>query len=257
MQATLHDLATQRQSPSFLICQRVLHKCHEIVFGDQLLPSNSPYSGFKLPAYQRRQKIKHHAEPVFVGIGVMLAGAPAFPRLSEVVGKVAIEQGRVEEEAGFRSFEANSDENSFDPRMSNDTIYDGEENDSGLEEEAPPKPSTTEPPEDATPKKGGLLTRRKTLGAQTLPALPLHLQTLRKSRLSLDPLGQLDSENAQMPYQSSPALASAKTRSAAISRADQLLEQYDMKSQVQLLRGHYFSSEVGLPSLFRSAVSNV
>lgn len=193
----------------------------------------------------RRQKIKHHAEPVLVGIGVMLAGAPALPQLSGVVGQVAIEQGRVEEDdGGLRSFESSPDDASYEAPIDDNLSYEGEENDSGVEEELPSQPSVTGLLEDIGPKREGLLTRRRTLGAQTLPALPLHLQIIRKSRLSLDPLGQLDTENVQMPYQSSPALASARTRSAAISRADQLLDQYDMKSQIHLLRGHYFSSEV-------------
>ncbi len=91
------------------------------------------------------------------------------------------------------------------------------------------------------------LGRRRTLGAQTLPALPLHLQTIRKARLSeSDPLGQSDAESAVMPYQSSPSIASARTplRTAAANRADVLLSNYDQQSQMHLLRGHYYLSEV-------------
>ncbi|KDR81625.1 hypothetical protein GALMADRAFT_239690 [Galerina marginata CBS 339.88] len=248
MQATLHDLSTQRDSPSFVICQRVLHKCHEIVFGDQLLPSNSPYSGFTLPAYARRRKIKHHAEPVFVGIGVMLAGAPAVPQLAGITGQVAIEQGRVEEESnGLRSLESNYDDAPYSASTNTFTQHDPEaDSPSSLEEEPHPQPSVQVIRERSGDKQGSLLTRRRTLGAQTLPALPLHLQTIRKSRQSLDPLGQLDSDSTVMPHQSSPSLVSARTpaRSAAINRADLLLERYDAPSQVHLLRGHYYSSEV-------------
>jgi phosphatidylinositol 4-kinase len=246
MQANLNDLSTHCDSPSFVICQRVLHKCHDIVFGDQLLPSSSPYPGFKLPAYSRRSKVKHHAEPVFVGLGILLAGALGMPKLAEVTGQVAIEQGRADEEGdSLRTFQVDhEDAPSHALSAQSATQYETDESDSpsSLEEEMP---SMHLPPE--TPKPiHGLITRRRTLGAQTHPPHPLHLQTIRKSRLSEDPLGQLDSESGTMPFQSSPSLTSARTapRSATVIQVDTLLEKYDNQSQIQLLRGHYFLSEV-------------
>ena len=245
MQASLNDLSTHCDSPSFVVCQRVLHKCHEIVFGDQLLPSSSPYSGFNLSAYSRRSKVKHHAEPVFVGLGILLAGALGMPKLVEVTGQVVIEQGRADEEGdSLRAFQVDHEEAPSCALSTQSTQYetDGSDSPSSLEEETP---SINVPPQ--TPKPiHGLITRRRTLGAQTLPALPLHLQSVRKSRLSEDPLGQLDSENGAMPFQSSPSLTSARTapRSAAVIQVDTLLERYDNQSQMHLLRGHYFLSEV-------------
>lgn len=246
MQATLSDLSTNRSSPSFVICQRILHKCHEIVFGDQLLPSTSPYSGFNLPAYTRRRKVNHHAEPVFVGLGVLLAGTPAMPRLAEIVGQVAIEQGRVDEEGEpLRGFQSDTDDSPYcaSPTPSqNDEVFDNDASSSTEEEPSPPPPRKIVEPIGIKP-----LGRRRTLGAQTLPALPLHLQTIRKPRLSeSDPLGQSDAESAVMPYQSSPSIAYARTplRTAAANRADVLLSNYDQQSQMHLLRGHYYLSEV-------------
>ncbi|PPQ93305.1 hypothetical protein CVT25_014434 [Psilocybe cyanescens] len=246
MQANLNDLSSQRDSPSFVICQRVLHKCHEIVFGDQLLPSTSPYSGFNLPAYTRRRKIKHHAQPVFVGLGVLLAGAPAMPQLAEITGQVAIEQGRAEEEGdGLRGPEVDEHAplNSSIRGFAHDDTYESESPTSFDDE---PLPTVKLVRSNSDTGKGSLPSRRRTLAAQTLPALPLHLQTIHKSRQSLDPLGQLDSDSTIMPFQSSPSLASARTplRSAAVNRADQLLAKYDPQSQMHLLRGHYYSSEV-------------
>ncbi|KIM49103.1 hypothetical protein M413DRAFT_406293 [Hebeloma cylindrosporum] len=228
MQASLNDLSTQCDSPSFVICQRVLHKCHEIVFGDQLLPSSSPYPGFNLPAYSRRRKVNHHAEPVFVGLGILLAGALGMPKLAEVAGQVAIEQGRADEEGdNLRSFQVDHEDAPSRALSAQSTQYETDDSDSpsSLEEETS---SINLPPESSKPIHG-LITRRRTFGAQTLPALPLHLQTIRKSRLSEDPLGQLDSE---IP------------RSAAVNQVDALLEKYDNQSQMHLLRGHYFLSEV-------------
>ena len=43
MQAALKDLSLSRHdSEPFLICQRLLNQCHEIIFGDIVL-SNAPY----------------------------------------------------------------------------------------------------------------------------------------------------------------------------------------------------------------------
>ena len=256
MQAALNDVSAHRESSSFAICQRVLHRCHEIIFGDQLLPSASPYSGFVLPAYARRRKIKHHAEPVFVGIGVVLAGVPAMPQLAEITGQVAIEQGRIDEEGdNMRGFGDDSASYSVSPIHSTNDDLDETDSPESIEEEFQPKPirkSTSEIPDSQRT----VLGRRRTLGAQTLPALPLHLQLKGKPRLSEDPLGQLDSDTPVLPYQSSPSLASGRTpsRSAAINRADLLLEKYDVQSQMHLLRGHYYLSEVCLlciPPLYR------
>ncbi|KAI5453294.1 Phosphatidylinositol 4-kinase pik1alpha (PI4-kinase)(PtdIns-4-kinase) [Naganishia albida] len=53
MQTALKDLIAQRQTNpvAFQVCQRVLHRCHEIIFGDPPEPSASPYRS--LPASPR------------------------------------------------------------------------------------------------------------------------------------------------------------------------------------------------------------
>lgn len=226
-----------------------MRKCHEIIFGDQLLPS-SPYSGFVLPTYTRRPKVKHHAEPVFVGLGILLAASPAMPQLAQLIGPVAIEQGRAdEEEDGPRSWGSVAHNGPYGASLSpSPTEDDTDDTDSpsSLEEDFLPQPTVKTNSANSNPQKVGLLVRRRTLGAQTLPALPLHLQNIRKPRLSVDPLGQLTADENVMPYQSSPSLVSARTpsRVAAINRADSILAKYDTHCQVQLLRGHYYSSEV-------------
>ncbi|KAF8798036.1 kinase-like protein [Phlegmacium glaucopus] len=250
MQASLNDFSTRRDSQSFIICQRVLRKCHEIIFGDQLLPPSSPYSGFIFPTYVRRPKIKHHAEPVFVGLGVLLAASPAMPQLAQLIGSVAIEQGRADEEEeeskGWGSGAHNGPYAASPSPSTTGDDTDDTDSPSSLEDDPPPQPLVKAKMANSNPQKVGLLVRRRTLGAQTLPALPLHLQKVRKPRLSVDPLGQLTQDENVMPYQSSPSLVSAHTpsRVAAINRADSLLANYDTQSQVQLLRGHYYSSQV-------------
>ncbi|KAF9482771.1 kinase-like protein [Pholiota conissans] len=246
MQATLSDLSMQRDSQSFAICQRVLHKCHEIVFGDQLLPSSSPYSGFNLPAFTRRRKVNHHAEPIFVGLGVLLASAPAMPQLVDITGQIAIEQGRAEDEGVVvRGFQPIHDEELYSASSGYTPTDETDDHDmsSGPDEDFP----SPLPPKIVESTNIRSLGRRRTLGAQTLPALPLHLQTIRKPRLSeSDPLGQLDSESSGTPYQSSPSLPSARTpsRVAAANKANLILEKYDDQAQMHLLRGHYYISEV-------------
>ncbi|PPR08069.1 hypothetical protein CVT24_010530 [Panaeolus cyanescens] len=255
MQAAIQDLSMQRGSPSFIICQRVLQKCHEIIFGDQLLQSSSPYSSPNLPASKRRQKIKHHAEPVFVGLGILLAGVPAMPKLTEVMGEVALEQGRAEDPDGNRRPDFLSDDAPVGITSSHTFTDDDtdllESPDTADTDFTPHARHINDPirPEDpaihSEGVKPGLLARRRTFGAQTLPALPLHLQNIRKHRMSDDPLGQQDAEAPVAPCQSSPSFVSARTpRTAMTNPVDALLEKYTPQAQCQLLRGHYLLSEV-------------
>lgn len=251
MQAALNDLSNRRESRSFAICQRTLQKCHEIIFGDQLLPSSSPYSGRKLPAHNRRQKLKHHAEPIFVGVGIVLASAMGMPRLSPFMGQVAIEQSRAEEDDSNHPFQSTDDEEYCTPSPTA-SAHEDDSDDLDSPEVISDSPTTKERVStdfvNPFPDQSDLLHRRRNLGAQTLPALPLHLQHLEpRSKLSYDPLGQSDSESSGLGYQSSPSLASSRSntpRLTALNRADTLLERYDSQSQMQLLRGHYYLTEV-------------
>ncbi|KAF8077933.1 kinase-like domain-containing protein [Lyophyllum atratum] len=243
MQAALKDLSSSGHgSQSFAICQRVLHMCHEIIFGDPPAPTPSPYVSLNLPSRSRfaRRKVKHHLEPTLVGIGSILAGAPGMPRLTGIMGEVAIEQGRMEENIHtFRSVESQDDDIALG--LSPSQVY--RENDDSPDTDdthVPHVPHIDDPP------KPGTSGRRRTVGAaQTVPALPLHLRNIRRSRASEDPLGQLDA-GINVPYLSSPSITSARPtpRSAAVNPADTLLGTYDTQSQVQLLRGHYCRSEV-------------
>jgi phosphatidylinositol 4-kinase B len=249
MQASLNDFSTRRDSQSFIICQRVLRKCHEIIFGDQLLPSSSPYAGFIHPTCTSTPKIKHHVEPVFVGLGVLLAGSPAMPQLAQLIGPVAIEQGRADEGDELKSWGSDTHNGTYSASSSPSLAEDETDSPSSLEEleDSLPQPHVKASMANSIPQQVGLLIRRRTLGARTLPALPLHLQQdIRNPRLSLDPLDQLNPDENVMPHKSSPSLVLAHTpsRIAATNGADFLLEKYNAQHQVQLLRSHYYSSEV-------------
>ncbi|KAL0581710.1 Phosphatidylinositol 4-kinase pik1alpha (PI4-kinase)(PtdIns-4-kinase) [Marasmius crinis-equi] len=241
MQAALQDFI-HPESKSFSICQRVLHKCHDIIFSD-LPPVSSPYATLSLPFRSRfaRKKIKHHTEPAIVGIGMVLAGTPALPKLTEIMGEVAIEQGRIEEEgAEMRSIQTKGDDLATGSTVIMQEGQDDDETDADADDSEPVR-------NDILPPNPADQSRRTTVGpAQTVPALPLHLQNIRRSRNSEDPLGQLDAEPVASPYQSSPSISSRPlaSRTSSHNYADTLLQTYDIQSQIHLLKSHYCRSEV-------------
>ncbi|KAI9065174.1 kinase-like protein [Trametes sanguinea] len=258
MQAYLKDLSQPRSNPaSFLICQRILHECHEVIFGDLTGQSSAPYSSLSLPSQLRtlRRKVRPHVEPAVIGIGMVLAGAPGMPQLTEIMGPVAIEQGRVDDQGqDIKSIERN-DEDGLVRTVSIQSTADSV----GEDEESvdSPEPNVTEHPTtdngDAPRKVSAVpsrVSRRQTIGAQTSPALPLHLRDIKRSRMSEDPFGQEDSPPvpgtaAASPFQSTPSFPSRHPyRPNSLPTADLLLQKYDFPAQMHLLRSHYCSSEV-------------
>lgn len=250
MQASLKDLAQHPESLSFHTCQRVLHECHEIIFGDLPPPSSAPYSSIRVPFYSRfsRKKVKPHMQPAVVGIGMLLAGVPGLPQLTSIMGQVAIEQGRIDEtSAGFRSLE--SGEPTTVPAVTSDSQPQEDEDEDEEEDEQNELDAASTPPlTNSSIDRIALdtLDRGKAVGpAQTSPTLHLHLT--RKPRLSYDPFGQDDPHQpvpAATPFQSTPSISSHQHRTTNLSQADVLLQQYDVQSQMHLLRSHYCQSEV-------------
>jgi hypothetical protein len=249
MQAALKDISSHgHNTPSFAVCQRVLHACHEIIFGDPA-PHASPYGQLSLPSKSRfsRRKVKQNLEPAIIGIGMVLAGTPAIPQLTQIMGQVALEQGRIEESSNaFRGF-STEEENiaSGSQNHQNFSEEDQEEDDSPDSDDTHTPAVAVRIPNASTMTLPNLPTRRTVKAAQTVPALPLHLGSIRRSRSSQDPFGQLDSD-VSIPYSSSPSIYSARPSipSATMSRGDALLGTYDPQTQAQLLRGHYCRSEV-------------
>lgn len=249
MQATLKDLSSSsHNSQSFLICQRVLHKCHEIIFSDLDAPTSAPYSSLRLPLRVRlpRRKLRPHFEPTITGLGLILAGL-GLPQLTGIMSEVVLEQGC-------------ADIDGLDARVQ--AIEGGE---SGVitlhrsiqtEETREQDELSEQDDEDGSSLQGnGDIFNQKSLGAgrrlvdaaQTVPALPLHLKELRQSRASSDPLGQLDAESSISQYQSSPSIPSTSgphTRLPLQETPERLLNQYDLYAQCLLLRSHYCRSEV-------------
>ncbi|CAK5277685.1 unnamed protein product [Mycena citricolor] len=249
MQASLKDLsATSNRTQSFIVCQRVLHKCHEVIFADLPPPAPAPYAALSLPFQSRffRRKVKTHFEPVVIGMSMILAGVPGMPRLTEIMGQVAIEQGRVEEEgAQYKSVEAQDDEvtSYSSPSTARLSLDDDDDDDNvGMSQSTPALIIQNGPASTRISSFG----HRTIEAAQTAPALPLHFRDIRRSRLSEDPLGQLDNEPISTPYQSTPSIHSARPlpRSGSTNLGDILLGDYDIPSQTHLLRSHFCRSEV-------------
>ncbi|PCH38077.1 hypothetical protein WOLCODRAFT_142388 [Wolfiporia cocos MD-104 SS10] len=255
MQAYLKDLAPPHNNPqSFLICQRVLHECHELIFGDIPPQSTAPYSSIQLPTRLGpiRRKIRPHVQPVLVGIGMVWAGVPGMPQLREIMGEVAVEQGRIDGEGQeIKSLEradddiargVHVDQSEEQPDEKDD--LDDSDNDNatdtaaGIDVAAP----------NLASRQLSKASRRQTIAAQTSPALPMHLRGVRRYRLSEDPFGQQDASTTMTvatPFQSTPAFSVARHRSktASIHAAD-LIQKYDFPSQIHLIRSHFCRSEI-------------
>ena len=250
MQASLQDLSASPTSQSFLVCQRTLHKCHEIIFAELSAPPSGPYSDLApshLTPFARR-KVKHRVEPVLVGIGLILAGAPAFPALTEVMSEVALQQGRAEDDGvNLRSLETDDDLVRGIP-ADPDSVDDDD-----IPDENPDNDNTREPDESRSQTQPMSHCRRTVTAAQTSPAL-VHLRSTHRSRLSGDPFDQQDplSGRVSSPYQSSPSISSSLSplKQNVTPAADALLQKYDLQSQSYLLRSHYCRSEVCPPLSF-------
>ncbi|ODN77738.1 hypothetical protein L202_04877 [Cryptococcus amylolentus CBS 6039] len=129
MQAALRDLTPTRQANPipFAICQRILHRCHSIIFGDPPEPSRSPYRSLpqassalalgqapsgsgNLSDSSARKGAEHgrvnpHIPAALVGMGVVLAGTPGMPAMVDLVGDWAVTQGRrpIDDSTGGRN----------------------------------------------------------------------------------------------------------------------------------------------------------
>ncbi|GBE81999.1 predicted protein [Sparassis crispa] len=257
MQAYLKDFSLPRHNPeSFVICQRVLHECHEIIFGDLPAQPIAPYSILTLPSQlgPLQKRVKPHVQPVVVGIGMVWAGTPGMPKLTKIMGRVAIEQGRIDDQnEDIKSLE-NTDDSPVRTAPSTTSIVatgeDNQQEDSDKEDKASAKnpPDTAKTGTEAVvPVK--ISRRRRTMAAQTTPALPLHLKGIRRFRLSEDPFGQQDlpsPNTSSSPFQSTPSFSVTKRpqRTTGSNAVDILMQKYDLPAQVHLLRSHYCRSEI-------------
>ncbi|KAJ1309526.1 hypothetical protein OPQ81_006299 [Rhizoctonia solani] len=250
MQATLNDLSQSQhrrgtsKSESFAICQRVIHKCHDIIYGDPPEPAGGPYSGLAVQPRSRfgRKRVKPYAIPALV----------------------AIEQGRREESHQLSGVVRELQED--EPRISTSSRTGSmvEDDDDTERDSGAPAPSSTTP----KPSRLSIFTQSTSSvqtvtsqAARTTPSL-----TTRPPRMSDDPFGQFDpptppsKQSSLPPVHSTPSIGLRPGLNRATSlhhyaQQEALLKNYDPFTQSQLLRGHYCRGEVQF-LLTLEAISN-
>ncbi|CAB4428942.1 unnamed protein product [Rhizophagus irregularis] len=90
LQAYRSELSSNPFSPTFTVCKRVLNKCQEIVFGENLIEDDKTSL---INRGMSPRQVRENTFPALVGIGAMLAGIAA-PMLTKSAGQIAIAQGR-------------------------------------------------------------------------------------------------------------------------------------------------------------------
>jgi hypothetical protein len=275
MQSALRDLTpTRTTNPGpFLICQRILSRCHEIIFGDTPEPSSSPYRSLASSSNTRTRKTRQpkslrvnaHAAPAFIGMGVMMA-SPGMSGLVDLAGGWAVRQGRrpLDDDEGRSRVEVDkaggSDGRVLAPTSPPVGKPDGEGDDSGEED----RYGTLQ--DNGTPSTGGLLSPPHTSRpSATSPNLysPPGGSTISRSTTpqpkGTDPFGQLPPSTPpefgrsdtvsprHQPFHSVPEFSHNNGRLVPNDRApppEALLASYSLEAQRQLLRSHYCRSEI-------------
>lgn len=283
MQSALRDLTpTRKTNPGpFLICQRILSRCHEIIFGDNPDPSHSPYrslphSNASTPKKSRQPKslrVNPHAGAALIGMGVMLA-APGMRGLSDLAGGWAVRQGRrpmdddegrsrveVDKAGGSDGRQLDTQNGSESGRHSADVDADDAQDSAG--EEQPTASTLQQHGRPSTPLSAA---NRFSQAAATTPNLysppgpQLSSPTLSRSSTpqpkGTDPFSQLSPNTSastpgtpsrHQPFHSVPEFVHSNGRLTATDRPpppEVLLAAYSMESQRQLLRSHYCRSEI-------------
>ncbi|KAG8878130.1 Phosphatidylinositol 4-kinase pik1alpha (PI4-kinase)(PtdIns-4-kinase) [Tulasnella sp. 331] len=240
-QALLHDLSTgSRTSPSFIICQRVLNRCYDVIFGD---PAPTVTTGpYRSPAVLGRpssrfwrKKVKPRFEPALVGITAILAGTPGMPAMTLVVGKWAIDQGRIDDDAGDPRRMLSSDD--VDATSPAPTTLSITENTAKLALEDSDESDQGSPPPTASTDTGPTVTKipsvlappadieRTVIPSQTTPHLPLHMQISKPlSSRTTDPFGQFDHSLASS---STPSISNRPSSTRSTTSAVPILQKYD------------------------------
>lgn len=285
MQASLNDLASdKRNTPSFVICQRVLQKCHELVFEDPSSSSPTTYPSLIIPFRSRflTKKVKPHLEPAVVGIGCILAGVPGLPQVSEEVGDVAIVQGQRETTAtrprlvNIEDADTDNVIKILNPEMSVSTeaADQGTITPSDEDDEFDISPDSFDTKSQPVPIRNDAGTSSETSmsqvqqqafsvfakfrnlnikAARTTPALiHMHGQLADSSNPRSIEGSQPDSfistsrAHVHSHCLSTPAISELKSLPVLshIHSMDSLLQKYDLDSQRLILRGHYLRLEV-------------
>lgn len=285
MQSALRDLTpTRTTNPGpFLICQRILSRCHEIIFGDTPEPSTSPYrslgssSTSTMKSRKSRQpkslRVNPHAAPALIGMGVMMA-SPGMSGLADLAGGWAVRQGRrpLDDDEGRSRVEVDkaggSDGRNLKAESGLSPVNNGagmgdEGDDSGEEDRYGTSMAGT-----GTPSTGGLLNTPQLSGpSATSPNFyspssasgPNISRSTTPQPKGADPFSQLppstptdagrSSTNTprHQPFHSVPEFSHNNGRLLPSDRSpapESLLASYSLDAQRQLLRSHYCRSEI-------------
>lgn len=281
MQSALRDLApTRKTNPGpFLICQRILSRCHEIIFGDTPDPSHSPYGSFAASSSnssktrKTRQpkslRVNAHAGAALIGMGVMLA-APGMSGLSDLAGAWAVRQGRrpMDDDEGRARVEVDKSGGSDGRQLERQNgAGDGEDDGDSAGEEHASTSSPSQYQQQNTTSSAVSANKHQHMAraSTTVPNLysPPTAHQVSSPNLSrsttpqpkgIDPFSQLPSASPSsstpsrhQPYHSVPELAQSNGRLIHTDRApapEALLATYSIDTQRQLLRSHYCRSEI-------------
>jgi hypothetical protein len=274
MQAALHDLTPTRQTNPrpFLICQRVLHRCHEILFGDPPESSRSPYRSLphspavstmalhsakalaavlKPDIPRAKVKVNQHALAAMVGMGVII-GSQGMPELRSTAGQWAVMQGRQprDEDAEGRARVEDAEEGADVPKGSvldtRKTPMDGsdEERENSISAGTPPKPkeNTASHPARTVP---------NLISPSRLSTEYNHFNNRTPASEAVDPFSQdtdpglSSSPRPHQPYHSVPDLSRNRApRPGHAPSAEDLLSGHNIDVQRQMLRSHYCRSQI-------------
>ncbi|KAI0306560.1 kinase-like domain-containing protein [Multifurca ochricompacta] len=209
MQASLRDFPSTHHNPdSFLICQRILLMCHELIFGDIPPPTTSAYPGLSSPSLPRfsRKRVKPHLYPALIGMSM-----------------ISVEQGRVDKQGSdLKSLERHEDVLVRGRVASSYEQYtEDDEADSALEDvedaEIPDRsPALFEGANVEGRATGGRQQSEMIRAVRTSPSLSLPRKEEPLPRFSDDPLGQLDPVPSPAVTQSVPFLPSIKQFTAQV-----------------------------------------
>jgi hypothetical protein len=264
MQSALRDLTpTRTTNPGpFLICQRILSRCHEIIFGDTPEPSSSPYRGIGKQATSRKTRqpkslrVNAHAAPALIGMGVMIA-SPGMSGLADLAGGWAVRQGRrpLDDDEGRSRVEVDKGGGSDGRLLEGLKTGSKDEDESGDEQAGPSSykanmtpstpityasgPSATTP-NLYSPPTGSTISRSTTpqpKGTDPFGQLPVSPSEMNRSDTTLP---------RHQPFHSVPDFAVNGRYNAGdrLPLPENLLATYSLEAQRQLLRSHYCRSEI-------------
>jgi hypothetical protein len=246
MQGHLKDLSSSdRDAYSFITCERVFSKVHEIIYDESTSDSSASVS--KLPA---------HLNASVVGLG-FVAAATGLPALAHTLSPTVMKQARMgaggKRRRMPRRFPVLSDEAELqaqgeliaENQLVQEPLPDSDQEDNDTDDVTAVvdkvnevnRPPTITTPQDLPASHLGKLLRQQPLAARTNPSLPLLYSSNNHGSKSLD--FRIADERARSPHMSTPSLPISQHTSPRFDN-----DHMDHATQATLLRKHYLQNEV-------------